>query len=78
MYRSKFILDQSLRLEAAASFLNARSYSDQVATRRAELETVMPDTGVNVGTNAGRVSVPDATEETPSLVLPLGADAEEN
>ena len=33
LYRSKFILDQSLRPEAAASFLNTRSYSNQ-----AELE----------------------------------------
>ena len=29
LYSSKFILDQSLRPEAAASFLNARSYSNQ-------------------------------------------------
>ena len=48
------------------------------ATKWAELETVMADTGINVGTNAGWVNVPDAAEETPSLVLPLGADAEEN
>ena len=48
------------------------------ATGQAELETVMAGTGVNVGTNAGRVNVPVATEETPSLVLVLGADAEEN
>lgn len=48
------------------------------ATGRAELETVMADTGVNVGTNAGRVNVPEATEETPSLVLAHEADAEEN
>ena len=33
LYRSKFILDWSLRPEAAASVLNARSYSNQ-----AELE----------------------------------------
>ena len=46
------------------------------ATRRAELETVMADTGV--GTNGGRVKVPEDTEETPSLVLALEADAEEN
>ena len=45
---------------------------------RAELETVMAGTGVNVGTNAGRVNVPEATEETPSLVLALETDAEEN
>ena len=48
------------------------------ATGRADVETVMADTGVNVGTNAGRVNVPEATEETPSLVLALEADAEEN
>ena len=48
------------------------------ATGRAELEKVMADTGVNVGTNARRVNVPEATEETPSLVLALEADAEEN
>ena len=48
------------------------------ATGRAELETVMAGTGVNVGTNAGRVNVPVATEETLSLVLALEADAEEN
>lgn len=47
------------------------------ATRRAKLVTVIADTDVNVGTNAGRVNVPDATEETPSLVLSLGAEAEE-
>ena len=46
--------------------------------RRAELEMVMAGTGVNVGTNAGRVNVPVATEETPSLVLALEVDAEEN
>ena len=46
------------------------------ATRRAELETVMADTGV--GTNAGRVKVPEDTEETLSLVLALETDAEEN
>ncbi|CAH3132067.1 unnamed protein product [Porites lobata] len=38
----------------------------------------MADTGVNVGTNAGRVNVPKATEETPSLVLALKPNAEEN
>ena len=38
----------------------------------------MAETGVNVGTNAGRVNVPEATKETPSLVLPLEVDAEEN
>ena len=38
----------------------------------------MAETGVNVETNAGRVNVPEATEETPSLVLPLEVDAEEN
>ena len=38
----------------------------------------MAGTGVNVGTNAGRVNVPEATEETPSLVLALETDAEEN
>ena len=48
------------------------------ATGQAELETVMADTGVNLGTNAGRVNVPEATEETPSLVLALEVDAEEN
>ena len=37
----------------------------------------MAETGVNVETNAGRVNVPEATEETPSLVLPLEVDAEE-
>ena len=47
------------------------------ATRRTKLVTVIADTDVNVGTNAGRVNVPDATEETPSLVLSLGAEAEE-
>ena len=30
----------------------------------------MAETGVNVETNAGRVNVPEATKETPSLVLP--------
>ena len=39
------------------------------ATGRAELKMVMAGTGVNVGTNAGRVNVPEATKETPSLVL---------
>ena len=39
---------------------------------------VMADTGVNAGTNAGRVNVPEATEETSLLVLALEADAEEN
>ena len=34
------------------------------ATGRAELETIMAGTGVYVGTNAGRVNVPVATEET--------------
>ena len=48
------------------------------ATGRAELETVLADTGVNVGTNAERVNVPEATEKTPSLVLALEADAKEN
>ena len=48
------------------------------ATGRAELETVMADTGVNLGTNAGGVNVPEATEETPSLVLGIEADAEKN
>ena len=48
------------------------------ATRWAELEAVMADTGVNVGTNAGRANVPKATEETPSLVLALKPNAEEN
>ena len=48
------------------------------ATRWAELEAVMADTGVNVGTNAAGVNVPEATEETPSLALALEADAEEN
>ena len=38
---------------------------------------VMADSGVNVGTNTGRVNIPEATEETPSLVLALKADAEE-
>ena len=38
----------------------------------------MAETGVNVETNAGRVNVPEATKETPSLVLPLEVDAEEN
>ena len=38
----------------------------------------MADTGVNVGTNAGRANVPKATEETPSLVLALKPNAEEN
>ena len=37
---------------------------------------VMADSGVNVGTNTGRVNIPEATEETRSLVLAL-ADAEE-
>ena len=46
------------------------------ATRRAELQTGMADTGV--GTNAGRVKVLEATQETPSLVLALEAYAEEN
>ena len=48
------------------------------ATERAELETIMANTGVNVGTKAGRVNLPEATEETPSLVLALEVDAEEN
>ena len=48
------------------------------ATRRAELERIMAHTGVNLGTNTGRLNVPYATEETPSLVLVLGADVEEN
>ena len=48
------------------------------ATRWAELETVMADTGINVRTNTGRINLPDATEEIPSLVLALKADAEEN
>ena len=48
------------------------------ATRRAELERIMADTGVNLGTNTGRLNVPYATEETPLLVLVLGADAEES
>ena len=43
-----------------------------------ELEKVMADTGVNREKNAGRVNVPEATEEAPSLVLTLKADAEEN
>ena len=47
------------------------------ATGRAELKMVMADSGVNVGTNTGRVNKPEATEETPSLVLALKADAEE-
>ena len=47
------------------------------ATRRAEHETVMADTGVNIGTNAGRVNVPEDTKETPSLVLALEEDAKE-
>ena len=38
----------------------------------------MADTGVNVGTNAGRANVPKATEETPSLVLALKPNVEEN
>ena len=44
---------------------------------RVELKMVMADTGVNLGTNTGRVNVPDATEETLSLVLAQTADAEE-
>ena len=48
------------------------------AMRWAELETVMADTGINVRTNTGRINLPDATEEIPSLVLALKADAEEN
>ena len=47
------------------------------ATGRAELKMVMADSGVNVGTNTGRVNITEATEETPSLVLALKADAEE-
>ena len=38
----------------------------------------MANTGVDLATNAGRVNVPDATEETLSLVLAQTADAEEN
>lgn len=37
----------------------------------------MANTGVDLATNAGRVNVPDATEETLSLVLVQTADAEE-
>ena len=37
----------------------------------------MANTGVDLATNAGRVNVPDATEETLSLVLTQTADAEE-
>ena len=37
----------------------------------------MANTGVDLATNAGRVNVPDATEETLSLVLAQTADAEE-
>ena len=49
------------------------------ATRQAKLKVVMVDTGVNIGTNAGSVNAPDASEKKwPSLVLALGADAEEN
>ena len=48
------------------------------ATGRAELQRIMADSGVNLGTNTGRLNVPYAAEETPSLVLVLGADAEEN
>ena len=33
------------------------------ATGRAELETVMADSGGNVGTNAGRVNVPEALKK---------------
>ena len=33
------------------------------ATRQAKFKAVMVDTGVNVGTNAGSVNVPDATEK---------------
>ena len=47
------------------------------ATGRAELKMVMADSGVNVGTNTERVNITEATEETPSLVLALKADAEE-
>jgi len=44
---------------------------------RVKLKTVLVDTGVNKGTNAGKVNVPDTTEETLSLVLAQTADAEE-
>ena len=37
----------------------------------------MANTGIDLATNAGRVNVPDATEETLSLVLAQTADAEE-
>ena len=37
----------------------------------------MANTGVDLATNAGRVNVPDATEETLSLVLAQTADTEE-
>ena len=33
------------------------------ATRQAKLKVVMVDTGVNIGTNAGSVNAPDASEK---------------
>ena len=48
------------------------------AMRRADLQRIIADTGVNLGTNTERLNVPYDTEETSSLVLVLGADAEEN
>ena len=67
------------RLEAwkTASYSGWYKVERVGATGRAELKMVMADTGVNVGTNTGRVNIPEATEETPSLVLALEADAEE-
>ena len=50
---------------------------DLGATWLAEVETVRARKGVNVRTNAGRLNVPEAIEETTALVLMLRANAEE-
>ena len=42
-----------------------------------KFKTVMADIGINLGTNSGKVNVPDTTEETLSLVLTQTTDAEE-
>ena len=39
------------------------------ATRRAELESVMADSGVKVGTNEGNVTVPEGYAEDPETTL---------
>ena len=47
-------------------------------SRSHEAGRAREDNGRHLVTNTGRLNVPYATEETPSLVLVLGADAEEN